>query len=49
MDNQVYIVKCPDYDQVEERMAERLAMMGGMSQFGAIKLHTGLLYRMMNP
>jgi uncharacterized protein (DUF362 family)/Pyruvate/2-oxoacid:ferredoxin oxidoreductase delta subunit len=31
--NEVYVVKCPDYDHVEEKMKELLAMMGGMSQF----------------
>jgi len=33
MDNKVYIVKCPDYEQVEEKMAELLAMMNGMASF----------------
>ena len=35
MDNKVYIVECPDYEQVEEKLAELLAMMGGMRQFTA--------------
>jgi len=33
--NRVYVVRCPDYDQVEEKVAELLAMMGGMDQFVA--------------
>lgn len=33
MDNKVYIVRCPDYDHVEEKMHELLEMMGGMGQF----------------
>jgi uncharacterized protein (DUF362 family)/NAD-dependent dihydropyrimidine dehydrogenase PreA subunit len=33
--NRVYAVKCPDYEQVEERMAELLGMMGGIEQFAA--------------
>jgi uncharacterized protein (DUF362 family)/Pyruvate/2-oxoacid:ferredoxin oxidoreductase delta subunit len=35
MDNKVYIVRCPDYDQVEEKITELIGMMGGMSQFAA--------------
>ncbi len=31
--NKVYVVKCPDYKQVEEKMEMLLSMMGGMSQF----------------
>ncbi len=31
--NNVYIVKCPDYRQVEEKMRELLEMTGGISQF----------------
>lgn len=31
--DKVYIVKCLDYDHVEEKMEELLTMMGGMSQF----------------
>ncbi len=31
--NKVYVLKCPDYDHVEEKMEELLTMMGGMSQF----------------
>jgi uncharacterized protein (DUF362 family)/NAD-dependent dihydropyrimidine dehydrogenase PreA subunit len=33
MDNKVYVVKCSDYTQVEERMAELLGMMGGIERF----------------
>ncbi len=35
MNSQVYIVSCPDYDQVAEKMNELFSMMGGMSQFVA--------------
>jgi uncharacterized protein (DUF362 family)/NAD-dependent dihydropyrimidine dehydrogenase PreA subunit len=35
MDNKVYIVKCPDYEQVEEKMAELIGLMGGIEQFAA--------------
>jgi uncharacterized protein (DUF362 family)/NAD-dependent dihydropyrimidine dehydrogenase PreA subunit len=35
MDNKVYIVECPDYEQVQEKLAKLLAMMGGMRQFAA--------------
>ena len=47
MDNKVYVVRCPDYDQVEEKMSELMVMMGGMAQFAAsgdkIVLKTNLL------
>lgn len=33
MDNKVFIVRCPDYEKVGEKMAELLAMMGGMGSF----------------
>ena len=33
--NKVYIVKCPDYEQVEERTAELLDLMGGIERFVA--------------
>jgi uncharacterized protein (DUF362 family)/Pyruvate/2-oxoacid:ferredoxin oxidoreductase delta subunit len=35
MDNKVYVVRCADYEQVEEKMADLLTMMGGMNQFAA--------------
>ncbi|HDS44921.1 MAG TPA: DUF362 domain-containing protein [Methanomicrobia archaeon] len=35
MNNQVFVVRCPDYEQVEDRMADLLAMMGGMREFVA--------------
>jgi uncharacterized protein (DUF362 family)/NAD-dependent dihydropyrimidine dehydrogenase PreA subunit len=35
MDSKVYVVKCPDYEQAEKRMAELLGMMGGIEQFAA--------------
>jgi uncharacterized protein (DUF362 family)/NAD-dependent dihydropyrimidine dehydrogenase PreA subunit len=31
--DKVYVVRCPDYDQVEEKMVELLNLMGGMGQF----------------
>jgi uncharacterized protein (DUF362 family) len=31
--NKVYVVKCPDYKQVDEKMDMLLSMMGGMGQF----------------
>lgn len=31
--NKVYVVKCPDYKQVEEKMDILLSMMGGIGQF----------------
>jgi uncharacterized protein (DUF362 family)/Pyruvate/2-oxoacid:ferredoxin oxidoreductase delta subunit len=33
MNNQVYIVRCPDYDRVDEKMDELVSLMGGMGQF----------------
>lgn len=33
MDNKVYVVKCPGYEQVEERMTELIGLMGGIEQF----------------
>ncbi len=33
--SKVYVVRCPDYDQVEERMTKLLDLMGGMGQFAA--------------
>ena len=35
MNNQVFVVRCLDYDQVGDRIAELLAMMGGMRAFVA--------------
>jgi uncharacterized protein (DUF362 family)/ferredoxin len=35
MDNKVFVVRCPDYDHVGERLAELLSMMGGMDRFAA--------------
>jgi uncharacterized protein (DUF362 family)/NAD-dependent dihydropyrimidine dehydrogenase PreA subunit len=35
MENKVYVVWCPDYDQVGVRMAELLDLMGGMGRFVA--------------
>lgn len=35
MNNKVYVVKCPSYDQVEEKIGELLEMMGGMERFAA--------------
>jgi len=33
MDNKVCIVRCPDYEQAEEKIAELLSMMNGMTNF----------------
>lgn len=33
MDNRVFAVRCPAYDRAEEKLAELLAMMGGMGTF----------------
>ena len=33
MQNTVYVVRCPDYDQVEEKLPELLEMMGGINKF----------------
>jgi uncharacterized protein (DUF362 family)/NAD-dependent dihydropyrimidine dehydrogenase PreA subunit len=35
MDSRVFAVRCPDYDQAEERMKELLAMMGGIGRYAA--------------
>ncbi len=35
MDNKVYIIKCPDYEQAENKIVELLSMMGGIEQFVA--------------
>ena len=35
MDNEVFVVRCPGYDQAEEKITELLTMMGGMGQFAA--------------
>ncbi|MGC9444183.1 MAG: DUF362 domain-containing protein [Candidatus Methanospirareceae archaeon] len=35
MNNQVFVVRCPDYEQVGDQMADLLAMMGGMRAFVA--------------
>ncbi len=31
--NKVFIVRCPDYDHVDEKMGELVSMMGGMGRF----------------
>jgi uncharacterized protein (DUF362 family)/Pyruvate/2-oxoacid:ferredoxin oxidoreductase delta subunit len=33
MDTKVFIVRCPDYEHVRDRMTELLALMGGMGSF----------------
>jgi len=33
MDRRVYVIKCPNYDHVEQCLTELLAMMGGMGRF----------------
>lgn len=35
MDNRVYAVRCPDYEQAQEKMAELLGLMGGGEAFAA--------------
>ena len=35
MDNKVYAVKCPDYEQTEEKLADLIGLMGGIEQFAA--------------
>jgi uncharacterized protein (DUF362 family) len=35
MDHEVYVVKCPDYEQAGEKVAELLAAMGGMERLVA--------------
>ena len=34
-DNKVFVVRCPDYDHVGDRMSELLSMMGGTRRFAA--------------
>ena len=31
----MFVVRCPDYDHVGERMSELLSLMGGMDRFAA--------------
>ena len=35
-DNKVFVVRCPDYDHVGDRMSELLSMMGGPGRFAAL-------------
>ena len=35
MDNSVFIVRCPDYDVVGDKITELIAMMTGMGSFAA--------------
>ena len=35
MENNVYVVQCPDYDQAEEKIRELFSMMGGIEQFAS--------------
>jgi len=35
MDHRVYVITCPDYDRVEQRLTDLLAMIGGMAQFAS--------------
>ena len=37
MDHRVYVIRCPDYDHVEERLTELVAMMGGIDRFASPK------------
>lgn len=33
MDHRIYVVTCPDYNQVEEKLGQLLALMGGMERY----------------
>ncbi|MBW2585126.1 MAG: 4Fe-4S ferredoxin, partial [Deltaproteobacteria bacterium] len=33
MDNKVYIVQCPNYDEIEEKLTSLVNLMGGMGKF----------------
>lgn len=33
MQNTVYVIRCPNYDQIDEKLSELLGMMGGMGKF----------------
>jgi len=33
MNNKVYLVQCPDYDQIDEKLTELINLMGGIKQF----------------
>jgi uncharacterized protein (DUF362 family)/ferredoxin len=35
MDNNVYVVKCPDYSQAQEKIRELFSMMGGIGSFAS--------------
>ena len=35
MDNSVFIVRCPDYEVVDDKITELVAMMTGMGSFAA--------------
>jgi uncharacterized protein (DUF362 family) len=35
MDNRVFIVRCPDYEEVGDKITELVAMMTGMGSFAA--------------
>jgi len=35
MDNEIFVVRYPGYDQAEDRVTELMTMMGGMGQFAA--------------
>jgi uncharacterized protein (DUF362 family)/NAD-dependent dihydropyrimidine dehydrogenase PreA subunit len=35
IDHRAFVIKCPDYDHVEERLTELLTAMGGMSRFAS--------------
>jgi len=35
MDHRVYVINCPDYDHVEQRLTNLLALMGGMALFAS--------------
>jgi uncharacterized protein (DUF362 family)/ferredoxin len=35
LENKVYVVKCPDYDQAQEKIRELFSMMGGIGSFAS--------------
>ena len=37
MNYKVYVVRCPDYSQAENKMSELFPMTGGMTKFAAPK------------
>lgn len=48
MDNKVYIVKCSSYDDVENRLPELIAMMGGIERFAGKEETIALKVNLLN-